>query len=132
MTALLHRLCRYGAAVIMTLLIPVLSLLPARFFAHIAGPPPFPGMDKLIHALMYAALTAALLHALSPPARVRYLWAFRLALAASLYGLVMELCQKILTDTRSLDPLDAFANMTGAFVIALLACAWARRRRKPH
>lgn len=128
MTALLHRLCRYGPAVIMALLIPVLSLLPARFFARIAGPPPFPGMDKLIHALMYAALTAALLYALSPPARLRYSWAIRLALAASLYGFGMELCQKLLTDTRSLDPFDAFANMAGAFVIALLACAWSRRR----
>lgn len=127
MTATPHFLCRYGPAVTMALLIPLLSLLPAHFFAHIAGPPPFPGMDKLIHALMYAALTATLFHALSPPARVRYAWAFLLALAASLYGLVMELCQELLTDTRSLDPLDVFANMTGAFVIALLACVWSRR-----
>ena len=127
MTASPHPLCRYGPAVTMILLIPVLSLLPAHLFTHIAGPPPFPGMDKLIHALMYAALTAALFHALSPLARVRYAWAFLLALAASLYGLGMEFCQKVLTDTRSFDPLDAFANMTGAFVIALLACAWFRR-----
>ena len=124
----LHPLCRYGPAVIMVLLIPVLSLLPAHFFAHIAGPPPFPGMDKLIHALMYTALTAALFHALSPLARLRYSWAIRLALAASLYGFGMELCQKVMTQSRSFDPLDALANMAGAFVAAHLAYAWFRRR----
>ena len=132
MTATPHFLCRYGPAVTMTLLIPLLSLLPAHFFAHIAGPPPFPGMDKLIHALMYAALSATLFHALSPPARVHYAWAFLLALAASLYGLGMELCQKVMTQSRSFDPLDALANMAGAFVAALLACVWARRRREPR
>jgi len=110
----------------MTLLIPGLSLLPSRFFTQIAGPPPFPGMDKLVHALMYAALTAALFHALSPPARLRRSWAIRLALAASLYGLGMEFCQNVMTQSRSFDLFDAFANMVGAFVVAIWVCAWAR------
>jgi len=114
----------------MVLLIPALSLLPARFFRHIAVQPNFPGMDKLVHALMYAVLTAALFHALSPSERVRRSVALRLALGASLYGLAMEFCQKLLTHSRSCDPLDAFANLAGAFATVLLACAWSRRQSR--
>ena len=127
MTGSPHPLRRYGPAVAMALLIPVLSLLSPSFFRHLSGPKHVPGFDKLIHALMYAALAAALFHVLTPSARVRYSWAFRLALAATLYGVAMELCQKFLTSSRSPDPLDALANMAGALAVALLACAWSRK-----
>ena len=127
MTGTPHPLKRYGPAVAMTLLIPVLSLLPASFFSHLAGPKHVPGIDKFIHALLYAALTAALFHALASPARVRYSWALCLALAAALYGFAMELCQKYLTSSRSLDTFDALANLAGALAVALLACAWSRK-----
>ena len=130
MTAAPHLLRRYGPAFVMALLIPALSLLPAWFFARIPGPATFPGADKLIHALMYAALTAALAHALSSAARVRYFWAAGIALASALYGLAMEIGQQTLTDSRALDPFDALANLAGAFAAALLACAWSRYRAK--
>ena len=119
---------RYGPAALMTVLIPALSLLPARFFRHMAGTHPIPGMDKLVHALLYAALEATLVYALSEAARLRYSCAFRIALAAAVYGVVMEVAQKLLTHSRSCDPLDALANALGAFAVAFLACALARRR----
>jgi hypothetical protein len=128
MTASRHPLRRYGPAALMLTLIPALSLLPARFFSHIAGAPAFPGLDKLIHSVMYAALTVALFHALSPSARVRFSWVIRLVLAASLYGLAMEVCQKLLTRSRSFDPLDALSNAVGAFLCALTLYALARFR----
>lgn len=121
-----HPLRRYGPAVVMVTLVPVLSLLPARFFRAVAaGTPVVPGMDKLVHALMYAALTVSLCHALPQPARHRYRNAFAIALAATLYGLVLEVFQGVFTKTRGMDPTDALANAVGAFVAGLVACAWA-------
>jgi VanZ family protein len=123
-------LLRYGPAALMAALIPVLSLLPSRFFRHLEKPlPPIPAFDKLAHALMYAALTAACLHAVSLPQRQRLTSVLRIALATALYGLVMEVCQMKLTATRSMDPLDALANALGAFACALLFLAAARRRK---
>jgi len=112
----------------MVTLIPALSLLPSKFFRHIAGPPAFPGMDKLLHALMYAALTAALFHALASGARVRFSRVICLVVAASLYGFALEFCQKALTRSRAFDPLDALANAVGAFLCALTLYALARFR----
>ena len=129
MTADKHPVLRYAPAVVMTLLIPALSLLPARFFRHMAQPmPTIPYMDKIIHALMYAALTAAYLFALSRDRRSRLASVLRVVLLAALYGLAMEVCQKLFTSSRAMDPLDALANTLGALVSALLAYAWVRRR----
>lgn len=125
-------LLRYGPAAFMAALIPVLSLLPARFFRRIEEPlPPIPAFDKIVHALMYAALTAACLHAASLPQRQRLATALGIALAAAGYGVVMELSQKALTSTRSMDPLDALANAAGALASALFMFAAARRMPAP-
>ena len=129
MTARRHPFRRYGPAAMMVALIPALSLLPSGFFRSIAGPPAFPGMDKLVHALMYAALAAALFHALSSGARVRFSRVICLVAAASLYGLAMEVCQKALTRSRAFDPLDALANAVGALLCAVILFAFARFRR---
>jgi VanZ family protein len=113
----------------MTALIPALSLLPACFFRSVdPALPPIPGIDKLIHALMYAGLTAAYAHTLPLAKRARIGSVLMIALIASAYGVAMELCQKWLTTSRAMDPLDALANSAGAFACALLSYAWARRR----
>lgn len=133
MTPDTHPFRRFGPAVVTTLLIPVLSLLPAHFFKQVSAPlPPLPGMDKVIHALLYAALTAAYLHALPHARQSRLAAVLPVACLAALYGLAMEVCQKLLTATRSMDPLDALANAAGALLCALLMYAWARRRTDPR
>jgi len=129
-----HPLLRYGPAVVMTLLIPVLSLLPAHFFAPVPTPlPPLPGMDKLIHAMLYAALTAAYLHALAPACRSNFSAFLVIAAAATLYGVAMEICQSLFTDSRALDPLDALANLSGALAASLFsyaACRYGKRKKE--
>ena len=61
-------LLRYGPAVVMTSLITLLSLLPAYVFHGVESSlPPINNLDKIVHALMYAALTATYLHATPPP-----------------------------------------------------------------
>jgi len=129
MTADNHPLRRYGPAVLTTLVISALSLFPAHFFKQVAEPlPPIPGMDKIVHALMYAALTAAYLHVLTRDRRGRLVTVLRVACLAAVYGIVMEICQKLFTTSRTMDPLDALANTVGALVIALLSLAWAHRK----
>lgn len=122
---------RYGPAAFMTVIIPVLSLLPAHFFRPLAEPlPPIPAFDKLVHALLYAALTASYLHAATPLQRKSLKAVLQLALAATAYGLLMEVGQKTLSASRSMDPLDAGANMLGALACAAAVFAVARRRKQ--
>jgi VanZ family protein len=109
--------------------IAVLSLLPARVFCGVeATLPPIPAFDKIVHAGMYAALTATGLYACAHAARGRLRCATAIALAATLYGLVMELCQGLLTTSRHMDLFDGLANATGAFLCAAAFYVWPRLR----
>jgi VanZ family protein len=119
---------RYGPAVAMSLAVVLLSLAPAWLFRGVARSlPPVAGADKLVHAAMYAVLTAAYLHALPRDARSRVRPLLWIVLAAATFGLVMELLQFALTTTRGMDPLDALANTAGALISALVAFIWTRR-----
>jgi VanZ family protein len=116
----------------MTVLIAVLSLLPAHLFREIEPPlPQINGLDKIVHALMYAALTVAYLHTFPLSKQARLGTVMRIVLISALYGLTMELCQKWLTRARTMDPLDELANTAGALLCALLVYAWARRKHQP-
>ena len=118
---------RVGPAVAVTLAVFVLSLLPACCFRGVEQALPlFPGADKVVHAAMYAAVVAAWVHAVRPERR-RWRVLLRLAAAATLYGLVMEVGQKVLTRTRTMDPLDGCANAAGAFLCAAAVGAWSGR-----
>jgi VanZ family protein len=75
-------------------------------------------------------LTAAYLHALPHASRCRFVPVLWTVLAATVYGITMELCQKLFTTSRSMDPLDALANAAGALTCALLLYAWSKRRAK--
>lgn len=127
-----QRCYRYGPAVTLSLLISLLSLMPARCFLHFSGPQSIPGMDKLVHALMYATFSLSLYHALSQEARRRPGPLLAIAAAASLFGAGMECGQGVLTRSRALDPLDAFANTAGAFGVILFIMLHARIFRSSH
>lgn len=124
-----HVLFRFGPAAVMVVLIPALSLAPASVFCGVESSlPPIGGIDKIMHALMYLALTAAALHTVPLTQRTQVGTVVTAALAASLYGVFMELCQKWLTATRCMDPRDALANAIGAFACALTLWVWACHR----
>lgn len=125
-----HFLLRYGPAIVMTLLIPVLSLLPAHFFTQLPGPPPLPGMDKLVHAMLYAVLTATYLYAFAPACRSKLFVVLLIIVLATLYGIAMEVCQQLFTASRAMDPLDALANLSGVLATTLVFCAVYRYRQK--
>ena len=108
----------YIPAIVITLLIPLLSLinpdkLPDASALHFAG------LDKVIHMIMYAVLTIAWIFALPARIHANLRWMLTLAFLTSLYGLLLEICQFFFTVSRSMDMLDALANLTGAMVTAI-------------
>jgi VanZ family protein len=120
---------RYGPAIVMSAVIPWLSLAPAWLFSRVEKTlPPLPAFDKIAHAVLYAALTAACLHALPQDKRLHLRSHLRVVLAASLYGAALELGQQGLTRTRAMDPRDALANAAGSLICALALYVWRRRQ----
>ncbi len=125
-------ICRYGLLVLMTLAIPALSLLPATFFHHTPPVVRFPHADKAAHVVMYAALAMAFFHALEPQWRAKIRGAIIVIVSVSLYGLVMEIAQSLLTTMRSMEMLDALANTVGALLATLPAYFIARNRARDY
>ncbi len=110
------RILRLGFACAMVVIITVLSLVPAYLFRTVESSLPlFPGFDKCVHGLMYFMLTLSVLSAVSPSARRPIRCLVCMAIATSLYGVLMEFCQGVLTSTRSMDRFDMLANSVGAF-----------------
>lgn len=90
-------------------------------------------VDKIVHFLMYFAVSGALWIAL--PARLCHLPSPLCAcLIATCWGFLMELLQALLTwlawASRAFDLMDAFANFLGATTAALCAalCMWIWKR----
>ena len=129
MTLITQSVLRFVPVCVMTLLVAVLSLLPAHCFKQVVEPLPLlPNIDKIVHALMYASLTAAYMYALTNE-RLRNLTAvLKIALFVTLYGAVIEVCQNLFTTSRSMEMLDIIANAAGAFTSSLLIYAWLRHR----
>lgn len=100
---LIRRLAALAAAIV-AVAIGYLSLMPA-------GEVPAPQIsDKIRHFAAYAGLAAPLTLALHPR---RWLMA---ALAAAAYGVALEVAQALGDAGREGSPLDALANLLGAFL----------------
>ena len=117
---------RYGPAILLLLAIPLLSLLPAGLFRVLPVQPRAAGGDKLVHTLMYAALTATLVRAFTPRQKATLRNTALVAAGATLYGLALEIAQEVLTTSRSMELSDALANGFGAFSAAFVAYLYYR------
>lgn len=117
------------AATLWALAIPALSLLPAPYFSQVGSIVlvRIPHADKIVHAGLYGVLTGLMLGCATPPVPARRFWFT--ALAATAYGLLMELLQ-CLTATRTMDLFDGLANAAGAFLVAGVALGVARVRAR--
>lgn len=77
------------------------------------------GWDKLLHAAAYGCLTGIGGWALAGSAPLkRNRWAM-IAGAAFFFGIIMELLQKVCTETRTAEIWDLLANGVGAGVVLL-------------
>lgn len=131
----INRKIKIAVATLWALAIPALSLLPPRFFHRLldSATPTIPGTDKIVHAIMYAVLTALLLWALRPPDKrisLRLIW--NVVVLAILYGILMEMLQDLFHDnvSRTGDPWDGLANAVGAAVVAF--AWWLLKPRQPQ
>ena len=122
------RSIRLTAAILWALVIPVLSLLPTRFFQQAHELVHFQQANKVVHATMYAIMTGLLLWvnaASGRPLRARK--AFFMAAAATSYGLLMEWLQHF-APTRHMSLWDGLANAVGAFLVAGIALGMTKNR----
>lgn len=106
----------------------------ATLAPHPAGAdvlPMFPGADKVVHFIMFATLTAALLFDLrrTKKAAAARRIAIRAAVASMVFGAVDEIMQSCLTTVRSGDILDWLADMAGTCAMLLIFLIWRRQRR---
>ncbi|KIE42110.1 VanZ family protein [Geobacter anodireducens] len=95
----------------------VLTLMPAPK----AEPLPFPGWDKVEHAVAFGALAwcaGRFLVVYGKCVRRCWLWAFGATVA---YGALIEVAQATLTTTRTAELGDLMADAVGAGLVCLLA-----------
>ena len=110
-----------------TAAIPLLSLVPPSMMPSLGFLGRIPHVDKWIHAGIYGLQTVLFIatwQAFRPGARWRG-WA-GLALASSLYGLLMEVLQRRLTEVRTFSWGDVAANAAGALLAVVVAVAVSR------
>lgn len=88
-----------------------------------------PGLDKVVHFVMYGVLSFLLLWAVEKTIRNSLkLWNLLLiVLLSSSFGLLMEILQKTMTSVRNFDIYDIIANIIGV----LLGCGVYVLRFKP-
>jgi VanZ family protein len=126
----MKRFINYLPAIALTMVIPLLSLLsPSRLPGTSALH--FTGLDKVIHAAIYAALTCAWAYTFSAIIRSSIICMFATAFMVALYGLFMEVCQYLFTTTRSMDIFDALANLGGSLTAAIAIYVLSRRVKSP-
>jgi len=98
------------------ILIALLSLLPASNLPNI---PFFTGEDKVIHFGMYAGLGFIACWSLNI-SNNRFKSYPLLLLFVFMWGVVMEILQRLMAKGRSLEGMDMLANFAGA-IVGLLA-----------
>lgn len=97
----------------------ILSLAPT----DIGGGAPsfyFPGMDKVIHAIMYGLFTVLALYEFFRHSHLNFLPFLLIMLAVFFYSILMEIMQYYLVDYRSGEVNDVLANFIGIFIGASL------------
>lgn len=101
----------FWLALIWTFVITVASLVSVNSFSKIKSV----GNDKIVHSLFYLffVILWGLVKRQNDSNRKYYLFVFLVAMS---YGLIIEVLQEILTNTRQADFYDFLANTMGAFV----------------
>lgn len=120
---------KYLASVAITAAVLLLSFIKIKGGSEY---PLFPHADKCVHAIMYFALTAAFCYDSREKMRRHRYMSYMLTCigAASAIGIITELGQEYLTDYRSGDIYDFFADAAGSILGAATAIYIIRRNDK--
>lgn len=114
---------RITLSIIYLIIIVLLSLLPSSNLPNI---PYFSGEDKWIHFCMYAGLGFVTCWSLDTRGR-KMPPLYVLLIGVFLWGVLMEVLQRLMSNGRAMELYDMLANLAGAFA-GLLAYKYLSRR----
>lgn len=83
----------------------------------------FPGADKIVHALMFGFLTAMMLldwQRINNWKKVSWGMSILYGVAVSFFGIFIECAQNLMGLGRGFDWWDILADVTGAFLVAII------------
>lgn len=109
----MNYLISYIWAILWGAIICVLLLLPSNNFN---GIPVFPGIDKMVHlGIFFVQATLLYWGAVIKSKRAGNKWIIilKVILTTAVFAVLTELAQMYLTQTRSGDPWDVFADIVG-------------------
>jgi hypothetical protein len=115
-------LSKFGLSTLLIIIITILSIIN---FSSMDIKPPVKEFDKLVHALMYTALSFVLLFDITKnvlllnKAAVVKITAFSMAISfliSATTGGILELIQEYFVEGRSGDWIDMICNVIGSFV----------------
>ena len=98
--------------------------------------PLFPGADKIAHAIMFGGFTFCIILDWNR----RHGWPVKIQKAdvfapdiASVFGIVTEVLQNRMNAGRSGDVWDLVADITGAFIVCAIVCAYKiKQQQRPN
>ncbi len=76
--------------------------------------PAVPHLDKVVHFILYAVMSVLLLNALPSGARKSIRAGLAVVVLCAAYGLLLEMFQGVLTESRQMSMGDFAANLAGA------------------
>ncbi len=109
--------------IVVTILFAILILILSIIPPDIKGDTPsfyFPGMDKIIHALMYGSFTIVVLHEFLKNRYFNFIKVAWILSGIFTYSILMEIVQLTLIAYRSGDVWDILANLAGILSGAVL------------
>ena len=109
-------------AIVFTVVVAFLSLVSLNNIPNVE----VPGKDKTIHFLFYFVLTLLWNVALQKKYK-NWRLKYRIVFVVIIYGIIIEVLQKVLTKNRQPDIYDVMANTAGAF-IALGFVFWLKNK----
>ena len=116
---------RITLSLLYLVLIVLLSLLPSSDLPNI---PYFSGEDKWIHCCMYLGLGFVASWSLDREGK-RMPPLYLLLLGVFMWGVIMEILQRLMANGRSMEILDMLANLAGA-IAGLMLYKFLNRRYK--
>ena len=116
---------RYTLSFIYLLILVLLSLLPTSDFPDV---PFFSGEDKYIHICMYLGLGFLACWSLDFRGKERIPSVILLIAGVAMWGILMEVLQRLMTNGRGMEVMDMFANLAGAIAGMVLYRILDRKR----
>lgn len=105
--------------ILFAILLLILSILPGDL-TNAPGGFYFPGMDKVMHAIMYGIFSLLVTNVYLALYKIKFWPLLLLVLITWFYSILMEILQLYLVASRAGEILDAVANLAGIIMGTLI------------